>query len=190
MRKFLTLTAAGLVLLPTAVFAHTGHPETSGFASGILHPITGMDHLLAMVAVGLIAAICGGRMLWLMPAAFLGAMLAGAALGLAGLTLPGVETAIVASVIALGVLVLVPARFVPRYGVVALTAIFGLFHGFAHGLEVPQGGSVAGYLFGFVLTTAGLHLAGLLIGRRVPVLAARLVGASIAVVGVSLAVAL
>lgn len=88
MRKFI-MAATAAMILPGAAFAHTGHGDISGFSSGLLHPLSGADHLLAMVAVGLIAALCGGRMLCAMPLAFMGAMLAGASFGLTQLALPG-----------------------------------------------------------------------------------------------------
>lgn len=186
MRK-LSLAASAAMILPGAAFAHSGHQEVSGFASGLLHPMTGTDHLLAMIAVGLIAAICGGRLLVAMPVAFVGAMLAGAGLGLAGVVLPGVEIWILGSVIVLGLVAAIPSDRLPHNLLLAGTALFGLFHGYAHGVEAPTAGSVTGYLVGFTLATAALHGIGIVIGRRVPAKVTRFAGAAIAVFGAGLA---
>lgn len=162
-----------LILLPLCLFAgaasaHTGHHAVAGFSSGFGHPFSGLDHLLAMIAVGLWAAQQGGRALWAVPAAFVSAMLAGGALAWMGLPLPHVETGIAVSVLVLGLLV--AAR--RRWGVVigmAIAAGFALFHGYAHGLEMPQASSPALYAAGFTLATALLHAAGIAasrVGRR------------------------
>lgn len=186
MRKLALATAAAMTL-PGAAFAHPGHEEVSGLTSGLLHPVTGPDHLLAMVAVGLIAALCGGRMLAAMPATFVGAMLAGAGLGLAGVVLPGVEGWILGSVIVLGLVAVIPSARLPQNLLLAGTALFGMFHGYAHGTEAPAAGSITGYLIGFALATAALHGLGILIGQRVPEKVTRFAGAAIALSGASLA---
>ena len=161
--RVIAATVAALVLGPAAALAHPGHGADQGaFASGLLHPLTGLDHLLAMVAVGLWAALSGGRALWALPAAFVVAMLAGFGLGAGGLPLPAVEPVILASVIVVGALVAAAAR-APVPLAVALVALFGLAHGHAHGTEGPAAGLVA-YAAGFALVTAGLHAAGLGIG--------------------------
>lgn len=180
--KKLALTAAAMSL-PGAAFAHPGHEQVSTFTSGLLHPVTGVDHLLAMMAVGLIAALVGGRMLWAMPAAFVGAMLAGAGLGLAGVTLPGVETWIIGSVIVLGLVAAMPSRHLPHSLLLVATGLFGLFHGYAHGAEAPVSGSIFGYLIGFTLTTAVLHGIGIAAGQRLPAVVTRGAGAAIALMG-------
>ncbi|NPD16741.1 HupE/UreJ family protein [Xinfangfangia sp. D13-10-4-6] len=184
--KRLALAAAAMTL-PGAAFAHPGHTETSGLASGFLHPVTGPDHLLAMLAVGLIAALCGGRMLWALPVTFVGAMLAGAGPGLAGLALPGVEIWILGSVIVLGLLAAIPSTALPHSLLLAGTALFGLFHGYAHGAEAPTTGSLTGYLIGFTLATAALHGIGIMLGQRVSAKIARSAGAAIALAGAGLA---
>lgn len=183
-----TATAAGL-LLPAAALAHPGHSVTDGaFAGGLLHPLTGLDHLLAMVAVGLWAALCGGRALWALPVAFLMAMLAGFGLGAGGVALPAVEPVILASVIVLGALVALAARL-PVVAAAALVALFGLAHGHAHGTEGPAAGLVA-YVAGFGLATAGLHAAGLGLGLAFAqarhATAARVMGGAAALTGVAL----
>lgn len=158
-RALLTLAA----LLPTAALAHTGAgAHGSPFVSGLAHPVFGADHLLAMVAVGLFAAMSGGAARLAYPASFLGAMILGGALGYGGAALPAVEPAILASVIILGAVIALAAR-PPLALACGVIALFGVAHGYAHGLEGPAlGGALYGA--GFALSTAALHLAGLLIG--------------------------
>jgi urease accessory protein len=142
--------------------AHGGQP-IAGFASGVAHPLGGLDHVLAMVAVGLWAARCGGSSRWLMPAAFVTAMLAGGAAALAGLSLPLVELGIVGSVCLLGAAVAIGAR--PSIGAaVTIVGLVGTLHGYAHGAEIPAGAAVVAYGAGFALATASLHAMGLAIG--------------------------
>lgn len=186
MKRF-AMVASAAMILPCAAFAHSGHADISGFSSGLLHPLGGTDHLLAMVAVGLIGALYGGPMLWAMPLAFIGAMLAGAGLGLAGLSLPGVEMWIIGSVIVLGVVAALHSARLTQGLLLAGTAAFGLFHGVAHGAEAPLAGSLAGYLIGFTLATGALHAIGMVLGQRLPSIAARSAGAAIAIAGTSLA---
>lgn len=178
--------AAGLALMMVApVMAHTGVQGTSGFAAGLLHPPDGIDHVLAMVAVGAWAGLLGARSLWAVPGAFLGAMLAGAAVAILGL--PGVqgELAIAASVIALGLLVALGAR-APLGIAVMMIATFGTVHGYAHGSELAGGGAVP-YMAGFAATTLALHGLGVVVVRRaIPPLALRTAGLGIAAAGVML----
>lgn len=139
---------------------HLAGGTDGGFAAGLAHPIGGLDHLLAMGAVGLWAAQTGGRALWAMPAAFILAMVAGGAWGLAGIALPGIELGILASLLALGGAVAASMR--PPVAVsLAVVAAFALFHGHAHGAEMPDSASPAVYAAGFVLATAILHVAGI-----------------------------
>ena len=130
------LITAALTLIPAAAFAHTGAGEAHGFVSGFAHPLGGLDHILAMVTVGIFAWQLGGRALWLVPGSFVLAMAIGAALGMAGVALPFVEFGIAASVIVLGGIVAFAcnAPIVVAMGVVAL---FAIFHGHAHGSEMP-----------------------------------------------------
>lgn len=187
MRAYLTRTlAVALVLLPTAALAHvdgTAH----GFAHGFVHPFGGLDHLLAMVAVGILAWQLGGRALWLLPTSFLTVLAAGGALALTGVTLPLVEVGVATSVIALGVMVALGFR-APIVIAVALTGLFALFHGYAHGAEMPAGASGSAYAAGFMLATALLHLSGIAIGilagRLVGRTAYQLAGGTMAVVGI------
>ncbi len=162
MRKTM-LTAAALALLPTAALAHpslTHHVD--GFMAGVSHPLTGLDHLLAMLSVGLWASQKGGRALWIWPAAFVLAMIAGGVMGMAGIGLPLVEPAIIASLLVLGVAI-AATLMLPTAAGVALIALFGLFHGNAHGLEAPGNGAGL-YALGFVLSTVTLHVMGLALG--------------------------
>ncbi|MGQ9368717.1 HupE/UreJ family protein [Azospirillum sp. ST 5-10] len=153
--------AAGIAaaLLAAPALAHTGHPEGAGFVHGVLHPLGGIDHLLAMVAVGLWAARQGGRAVLLLPAAFVVMLVGGAALGMAGVALPAVEAAIAASVAVLGLLALLNRRL-PLAAGMALVGAFAVFHGHAHGAEMPAGADALGYGLGFVAATVLLHAAG------------------------------
>ena len=156
----LGLAGAALMALPTVALAHPGHVEPSGFMHGFEHPLGGLDHLLAMVAVGLWAAQSGGRALVALPAAFVVAMILGGIAGMAGLPLPAVEFGILGSVLALGALV----AFQPKLSVgvcVAITAAFAVFHGFAHGVEMPAAASPWAYGLGFTVATALLHAGGI-----------------------------
>jgi urease accessory protein len=151
-----------LALMPEAAFAHSGHDHVAGFAAGFAHPLGGLDHALAMLSVGLLAAHLAGRALWALPLAFLGAMAFGGVIGAAGAAFPFVELGIAISVVALG-LALALGRL-PLGGAVAATAMFGVFHGHAHGTELPGAGSAAAYGLGFLVATALLHLAGITAG--------------------------
>lgn len=155
MKKLILLA----MLLPTAALAHPGHFGGSPFMQGMGHPVGGLDHVLAMVAVGLWAAVTGGRAMWTMPLAFVLSMLAGGALGMAGMPMPGVEPMIVASVVLLGVAAALAFQ-PPLTLALAGIAVFGVAHGHAHGAEGPAAG-MATYALGFAIATMGLHLAGL-----------------------------
>ena len=179
-----TIFLVALSLFAGSASAHTGGHGITGFVGGLVHPLTGLDHLLAMFAVGLWAAQQGGRALWSVPAAFVGAMGIGAMLGWAGWIMPEVESGTAFSVMALGLLI-ATRRNVSIPAGMALVALFALFHGLAHGLEMPQTASPAIYALGFVLTTVALHgagIAGSLIGRY----AIRVTGFGIAATGLVL----
>jgi len=162
----LALLAAALATMPGSAFAHP-FGSLQGFAAAAVHPLTGLDHLLAMVAVGLWAThrATGGRgpVEWRLPLAFAGGLSGGAILGAFGVPLPFVEAGIILSVLFLG-LAVAAGRDMPLAWAVPLTAAFGLFHGHAHGVELLAGatGLVTG--LGFVLSTAVLHLAGIAAG--------------------------
>jgi urease accessory protein len=159
MKRFLSV-AALLALGAGPAFAHPGHIETSSFAAGIAHPLSGLDHIAVMIAVGLWAALKGGRALWVWPAAFVGLMLVGGALGMAHVALPFVEPGILASVVALGLLV-VSAVDLPVVTGAAIVGVFALFHGHAHGSEVAENIRGLEYMAGFAVATATLHLVGI-----------------------------
>ena len=156
----------GVVLAASPASAHPGHAPT-GFGSGFFHPITGPDHLLAMVAVGIVAATWrSDRSLWLAPATFLGAMVAGGIAGLAGVPLPGAEVMIAASVLLLGVAI-AGALTDDGAWVLPALAIAGIAHGHAHGAEAPSAAHPALFIAGFVLATATLHVVGVGVGTVV-----------------------
>jgi urease accessory protein len=172
-RRALLLTAglvAGFLLPAAPALAHPGH-GLDGMGSGLSHPLTGPDHLLAMLAVGAVAALCTNRRLaWMTPLAFVGGMLAGGAIGLAGVSIPGTETAIAVSVVALGALLATASRREGRW-LAALVGAFGVAHGIAHGAEAPAAGSPVAYIAGFVAVTIALHAGGGTAGwllRRTP----------------------
>jgi urease accessory protein len=154
------LLALIVVLLPGAALAHPGHGDAGGLVAGLQHPLTGLDHVAAMIAVGLWAALKGGRALWLWPAAFVAVMLGGGVLGLAQLPLPHVEAAILASVVVLGLLVATAADLPLALGALIIGG-FAVFHGYAHVAELPAGTGATSYLAGFALATAALHGLGI-----------------------------
>jgi urease accessory protein len=149
-----------LMLVATQAAAHAGPGAHSGFASGFLHPMLGVDHVIAMVAVGLWAARLGGASVWVLPLVFPLVMAFGAALGLMGVTLPAVEAGIALSGVVLGLIIAVALR-APVAVAAAIVGGFAVFHGHAHGTEVPGEVGVWGYGFGFVAGTALLHMAGI-----------------------------
>lgn len=161
MKRFSLAAVAAVALsaLPAVAHAHVSGAHDAGFVHGFLHPVGGLDHLLAMVAVGLWAAQRGGAALWALPAAFVTAMIGGGLLGMGGIDLPAVEIGIAGSVIALGALIALRSRL-PLPGAVAAVALFALFHGHAHGAEMPEAASPLLYGLGFALATALLHGAG------------------------------
>jgi urease accessory protein len=180
-----TFALAALSLFAGTASAHTGdHSSLTGFAGGLAHPLLGLDHLFAMIAIGLWAGQQGERALWAIPAAFAGAMVLGGVLAWSGIAVLQVEAAIALSVLLLGLLVAVRCKWTVASGM-ALAAGFGLFHGYAHGVEMPLATSPALYALGFVLATVFLHgvgIVGSLIGRR----AAQVAGAGIAAIGLAM----
>ncbi|QDG79037.1 HupE/UreJ family protein [Labrenzia sp. PHM005] len=176
MTKRFTLAAAFTALTASPAFAHLDPAAHGSFAAGFTHPIFGLDHVLAMIAVGLWAALIGGRSVWLLPSTFVGAMLIGFAVSMAGLPLPYVEPTILASVVVLGLVVALALRL-PTWLSVVLITLFGTCHGHAHGGEMGSAG-LFGYAAGFVLATAILHAAGVLIGYGAHVAAGRQTSAS------------
>lgn len=173
------------------ILAHIA-PGGSSAIEGFLHPLLGLDHLLAMITVGLLSAQMGGRAIWTVPTTFVSVMAVGGILGFIGLELPLVETGIAGSVVILGA-ALLAKRQIPVLLVMAFVGLFGLFHGHAHGTELPKVSNdaiyVLAYVLGFMVATAGLHVIGALIGyillrrpRGAAVL--RFSGIAIAIMGV------
>lgn len=155
--------AAVATLYSGTALAHPGH--ANGVLAGMLHPLLGLDHLLAMLAVGIWAARMGGRARWLVPVIFLACMALSAGLALGGIALPLGEGGVAASVLLAGVLIAAPLRLTPAFGVLVV-ALFASAHGYAHGLEMPVLASPWLYGAGFLLSTASLHVAGLSLGGR------------------------
>jgi len=184
MKHSQTIALIALCLIADTASAHTGSHVVTGFTSGLTHPLSGLDHLLAMIAIGLWAAQQGGRALWAVPAAFVSAMALGGGLALAGLSLPHVETGIAASVLVLGLLIATRRRWAVTAGM-AIAAIFAIFHGYAHGLEMPQAASPALYALGFVLATVFLHGVGIA-GSRIGRYAMQAAGVGIAASGLAM----
>lgn len=178
-----------LTVAANPAFAHVGIGSTASFAAGVAHPLMGIDHVTVMVAVGLWAALKGGRALWVWPAAFVGVMLIGGALGMAHVPLPFVEPGILASVVALGLLV-AAAVDLPVAAGAAIIGVFALLHGHAHGTEVAENVGGIEYMAGFALATASLHGVGiamaLALQRASLRPAVRLAGAACVLVGVGL----
>lgn len=192
--------AALAVLTAFQALAHTGVAGGSGFAAGIGHPIGGLDHVLAMVAVGVLAAQMSmqtGRQstLWLVPVSFVALMAVGGVLGMVGVAVPMVEQGIVGSVIILGA-VIAWGRVMPQAAAMMFVGVLAVFHGHAHGTEMPLNASGVEYAAGFMLATASLHALGVGLGLSVQKvlsgsapLAARIGGGVIALGGLGLAVA-
>ena len=187
-RLLIALCAIGIAAsIPSPAFAHVERGQAVGFVTGLHHPWSGLDHVLAMIAVGLWGAQLGNPALWLLPVTFPMVMAMGAMLGLLGIPLPGIEVGIALSAILLGAMVLGEVR--PTLAVAAaLVGFFAIFHGHAHGTELPAGQSGLLYSMGFVIATGILHGIGITTGlvHRWPLgrLALRVAGAGIAVMGV------
>jgi urease accessory protein len=164
--KSAIFAAAFAALAPSAAFAHPGHGDAMGFMHGFAHPISGMDHILAMVLVGLFAFQLGGRALWLTPATFVLVMAIGGALGVAGVNVPFVETGIALSVVVLGAIVAMGVK-APVAAAMGIVGLFAIFHGQAHGAEMPDNAGGLAYAAGFLIATAFLHLAGIGLGAAI-----------------------
>lgn len=157
MKLFLAMP---LVLAPTLASAHTGLGDTAGLLHGFMHPIGGLDHILAMVMVGVFAFQLGGRARWALPAAFVGMMAVGGLLGMGGIAVPFVELGIALSVIVLGTVVAFGVQ-APVAAAIGVVGLFAIFHGHAHGAEMPENAAGLAYGVGFMAATALLHLTGL-----------------------------
>ncbi len=159
-----SLAAIAVVLLwPFAAWAHVESGKAGGFLSGLSHPVSGLDHVLAMIAVGLWGAQLGAPAMWLLPVAFPMMMAFGGMLGLMGIPLPGIEIGIAVSGVVLGALILGETRL-PLGVAIALVAVFAVFHGHAHGTELTPGQNAMLYSLGFVICTGTLHAVGIGMG--------------------------
>ena len=180
------LVAASLAALAPPAIAHVQSGQAAGFVTGFLHPISGLDHVLAMVAVGLWGAQLGAPAIWLLPITFPIVMALGGFLGLLGVPLPGVEVGIAASAILLGAAVMTERR-PPLYTAAVLVGFFAIFRGHAHGTELPSGQSALLYSLGFVMATGCLHAIGIAIGavHRWPTgrIVLRIAGGSVGLAG-------
>lgn len=189
MMKISALALAAVTLMPGLALAHTGaEGHSHGFVSGFLHPVGGLDHILAMVLVGVLAWQLGQRALWLVPAAFVAVMAVGGVLGMAGIELPALEAGIALSIVVLGAMVAFGVR-APVAVAMGLVGLFALFHGQAHGAEMPAAASALGYAAGFMLSMALLHAVGVAAGfgmGRISAPAVRMAGAAASVAGVVL----
>jgi urease accessory protein len=178
--------ALALALSATAAAAHEVDAAGAGFVTGFLHPILGWDHVAAMVAVGLWGAFLGAPAIWVLPVAFPLVMAVGGALALAGVPFPAVELGIAVSALVIGLMVAL-AQKPPLWIAGVIVAFFALFHGHAHGAEMPAAAQPAAYAVGFVLGTGLLHLAGiglgLAVGSQAGRIAVRGVGGLIAAAG-------
>lgn len=187
MKRWTLAFTAFLVLLASPAFAHTGNVG-GGFASGFAHPLFGPDHVVAMVAVGLWGAFLGAPAIWLLPVVFPLVMAFGGALGILGVPIPGIEIGIALSAVALGLMVAGAAK-PPLWFAASIVGAFAIFHGHAHGAELPGDADAVAYSFGFVIATGLLHLCGIAIGLLARWPAGRLVvrgaGGVIALVGVA-----
>lgn len=190
MSKLRLVTVASLLLLFTSTaIAHVGIGVAGGFSSGFMHPVMGWDHVIAMVAVGLWGALLGTPAIWMLPIVFPLVMALGGVLGFLGVPLPAVETGIAMSAVVLGALVAMTSR-PPMWVAAVLIGVFAIFHGYAHGTELPDAANPLAYSIGFVLATGLLHLCGIALGllARWPAgqVAVRVGGGTIAVAGMVL----
>jgi urease accessory protein len=181
-----TAAATAAALLATPAHAHVAADMGSGLSAGFLHPLTGFDHLLAMVSVGIWGAELGAPAIWLLPIAFPLVMALGGALGVIGMPLPAGELLIALSVVVLGSLV-ASARRVPLWTALVIVGVFAVAHGHAHGVELPRTADALDFTIGFVVATGLLHLTGIVIGllTRWPrgVIAIRVCGCAVAAAG-------
>lgn len=157
------IMSMGIMLSPATALAHVGSSEAGGFLTGIQHPVSGLDHIIAMLAVGLWGAQLGAPAIWILPVVFPMMMAMGGTLGLMGIPLPGVEVGIAVSAVVLGFMVLTEARVKIQLAMV-IVAFFAVFHGHAHGTELPAGQSGLLYSMGFVAATGCLHGVGIAVG--------------------------
>jgi urease accessory protein len=182
----ITLAFYAILILAGPAAAHTEGGLAGGFGSGFAHPLLGPDHIAAMVAVGMWGAFLGAPAIWVLPIVFPLVMAFGGILGILGVPLPGVEVGIAVSAVVLGLMVALAVK--PHLAVAAvIVGAFAIFHGYAHGAELPEGGNAMAYSAGFVIATGVLHLCGIAIGllTRWPAgrIAVRFAGSAIAIAG-------
>jgi urease accessory protein len=189
--SFATMAVIWFAAAATTAHAHPDIGPADSLIARYAHPLSGLDHIAVMVAVGFCAALKGGRALWIWPAAFIGVVLVGALLGMTQVPLPLVEPAILVTLVVMG-LVVASAANLPFWIGAALISACALFHGHAHGAEMPETVGRLGYLAGFLLTTAALHLAGigltLYLSRRRLLPLIRATGAACALMGVAMGI--
>jgi urease accessory protein len=182
-------TAGFTLFLSDPAAAHMGTGLPGGFASGFKHPVSGIDHLLAMISVGLWGAFLGRPLIYALPVVFPAMMVVGAIMGMFVVPLPPVELGIALSVVVLGGCIALSVR-APVWAASIVVAVFAVFHGYAHGKELPSAADPVSYSAGFVLATGLLHVAGICLGflKDLPngVVATRSMGAVIATVGIGL----
>jgi urease accessory protein len=159
----LLIIASATVLSSAPAFAHTAPGQAEGFVTGFLHPLSGLDHVLAMVAVGIWGAQLKRPAIWILPVAFPLVMSIGGLLGIRGVPLPGVEIGVAASAVVLGFAIALELR-PPLWVAGVIVSVFAIFHGHAHGTELPKAAAPLTYAAGFVIATGLLHLCGILIG--------------------------
>ena len=186
--KLRLISTLFLLLVPALSFAHTEN-DASGFLAGLLHPVFGYDHFLAMLSVGIVSAQLGGRNIWIIPTEFVCFMVVGGVLGAEGIFFPSVEINIAISVVLLGLAIVFAHRSNSALLIMLFVAFFGTSHGYAHGVEMPNSASPVFYSFGFVVSTSAIHLLGVGIGHYCIVhdrmkQGLTYVGAAVSVVGV------
>lgn len=180
--------AALIALVPTAAFAHTGHFTEATFAAGFMHPIFGLDHLIAMIAVGIWSQLTQPRRVWIWPACFVGAMVVGSLLSSAGVQIPAIEPIILASLFAIGLAILLNVTVPVAVGGAAIAA-FAIAHGYAHAAEALAGSGIA-YMAGFSTATMLLHLSGIALAWAVSCTLAPIIARGLGLVPIAVGLAL
>jgi len=190
--RILSLGVITIALSSSMASAHVGLGDAHDALHGFVHPLTGIDHILAMVTIGLLAAHLGGRAIWAVPLSFVSMMLAGGIIGMSGIEIPYSEVGIGMSIVALGAALALSVRL-PVALAMAMAGFFAIFHGFAHGAEMPEDASGLSFAIGFVVATSLLHVAGIASGMSIARIARefndkalRLCGGAIALAGVAI----
>ena len=161
MKKLLSIIAVTSIIFPSISYAHQS--SGGGFLAGLSHPVLGFDHLLAMLSVGVLSAQMSGKSLWSVPTAFVSIMLVGGVMGLNNIPLISIEIGISISVLALGIALTIEKKIAPILAM-CFVGFFAIFHGYAHGMEMPHLANPTQYVLGFIVGTAGIHIAGVLVG--------------------------